>query len=210
MTDKKPAPARIAEEAVNALFGGVDGLDASIKAYTLALKAHANTEGIPAPTAHAFVEIIVRQHAGGYVVVVPEKIEEPVPVPAPVPDAPPPPSLDELKGNAKKSLSNLRRQRVSAGVTYKGSVFNGDPTAVNAMVATLMASSDEDNILIRWKTSSSDYCELEKHDLHALLKLMREKTQACFDAEFLLVKQIDSAKSKRALEAIDFNAGWPE
>ena len=210
MTDKKPAPAKIAEEAVEALFGGTEGLDASIKAYTLALKAHAKTEGIPAPTAHPFVEIIVRQHAGGYVVVAAEKVEQPAPEVAPEPDAPPPPSLTELKASAKKSLSNLRHQKIRAGVAYKGHQFAGDPTSVNAMVATLMAASDEANILIRWKASGGDYCDLEKADLHALLKLIREKTQACFDAEFLLAKQIDGARSKKALEAVDFNAGWPE
>lgn len=210
MADKKILPAKIAEEAVDVLFGGVEGLDASIKAYTLALKAHAKTVGVPAPTTHPFVEVIVRQHAGGYVVVAPDKVEVQAPDPIPEPDAPPPPSLVDLKGDAKKSLSNLRHQKVRSGVTYKGHTFAGDPTAVNAMVATLMAASDEDNILIRWKARSGDYCDLEKPDLHALLKLIREKTQACFDAEFLLVKQIDGAKSKKALEAIDFNAGWPE
>lgn len=204
-------PAKIDREAVDQLFGGNEGLDASITAYTLALKAHAKTVGVPAPIAHQFVEIIVKQHGGKYSVVEPPE-PEPVPEPpAPEPEPPvPEKTLDEVKEEVRRALSGLRYQKVRDGVTYKGHEFYGDPVSVNALVSTLVATEGEANILIRWKGKKGDFAELERVDLQVLLKLIRKRTQACFDNEFLLAKKIQAANGTKAIGAIDFNAGWPE
>lgn len=46
------------------------GLDvaADVKAFQAALKNHAKTVNVPAPTAHPLVESIVRQHEGQFVI----------------------------------------------------------------------------------------------------------------------------------------------
>lgn len=206
-------PVKIERDAVEQLFGGTEGLDAAIKAYSMALAAHAKTIGIPAPIpSHAFVEIIVKQHDGKYVVVEPPApVADPEPVVAETePEPEPDPELDEIKEQVRRALSEVRQKKVREGVVYKGHAFYGDQSSVNAIVSTLVATEDEKNVLLRWKGKKGDFAELERVDLQVLLKVIRKRTQACFDNEYLLAKMVRGATSIKALEAIDFNAGWPE
>lgn len=205
-------PIRIEREAVDILFGGNEGLDAAIKAYSLALKAHAKSVNIPAPTTHPFVERIVREHAGQYIVVEPpeeEKAPEPEPDPVKAAEIPADPTLAEIKEKARRTLSDLRHRKVREGVTYKGYSFWGDPMSVYAIVTALMAIEDEGNILLRWKAKRGEFAELERVDLRVLLKLIHKRTQLCFDTERAITQMIRAASTAEEIEAIDFSAGWP-
>jgi hypothetical protein len=203
-------PVNIDREAIDILFGGNEGLDAAIKAYTLALKGHAKSVNIPAPTTHPWVEKIVREHASQYIVIEPET-PPPPPEPDPVKEAeiPPDPTLAEIKEKARRVLSDLRHRKVREGVTYKGYSFWGDPMSAYAIGTALMAIEDEGNVLVRWKAKRGEFAELERVDLKVLLKLIHKRTQMCFDTERAITQAIRAASTVEEIEAIDFSAGWP-
>lgn len=202
---------KIESDAVDALFGGEAGLAKLVKNYTAALAAHAKTVDVPRPTSHPFVEQIVRM--GGEFEVVPsprpEPVVEPVFEPIVVPE-PPEPTFEENKAALYQIITGNRVQSINAGVLYKGHRFSADDRTANAMVAALIASEGQSNLLVRWQDADNGYIELERSDLLVVLKLVRERTQAAFDNEYRLVRLIAAAATKQELKKINTSSNWPE
>ena len=78
----------IEREAFNALGVTEQEFAAAVSDFAAAREAHKDTVGIPAPTAHPWVDLIVRQHGGYYQIESepegpeePEEPEEPKPLP---------------------------------------------------------------------------------------------------------------------------------
>jgi uridine phosphorylase len=168
---------------------------------------------VPAPTAHPFVEIIVRQSEGKYEIV--ERAERPKPEPEAEPVetevAPPPrvPTLADRKAEALRAIKEARTRRQRQGVVYKGHRFAADPQTQNALMSTLMATEDQKNILVRWKDANNNYLELERMDLLTLLKMIRTMVQACYDNEYRLSRLVETAATEHQLVTVG-NDGWPE
>lgn len=205
----------IEAKSVDALFGSKAGLDKAIVSFQKALEKHAKTEGKPAPSAHPFVEIIVREHHGQYEMV---KLAEPVMDDVAknfvrIPDTPAedtPMTLDDMKSDMIYRLNDVRYNRQMDGVTYKGNSYNGDPLTVNALMAAYLASEDTPNILVRWKDNRGGYSELERTDMLVLIKLIRKLTQTCFDNEYRLTMLIKTAPDEQQLKRVNITTGWPE
>lgn len=202
----------IERAAVDAVFGGAENLDAQIAGFQKALKAHAKSKGKPAPTAHGVVEVIVRNHDGKYQIVDPPKKEFEDVSKNFVPTQPPPPppelTFEEQKQAKLSDLRDLRFNRQMEGVTYKGHPFNGDPLTLNAFMSAILAAGDE-NFVVIWKDANGDFLGLERSDMVAAVKLIRELTQACFNNEYRLSKIINAAADPRALAKVNITAGWP-
>lgn len=204
----------IERAAVEQVFGSKENLDAQIKEFKDALKAHSKSKNKPAPTAHGVVEVIVRQHNGKYDIVDPPK-QEFVDVGAnrqPVGQFYEEPSytFGQLKEMRLSDLADLRYNRQMEGVSYKNHDFNGDPLTLNALMAALLGAEDEVNILVVWKDARGDFVELEKADMVAIVKLIRDLTQACFNNENRLTKLIKATNDERALSRVNITTGWPE
>lgn len=203
----------IEEEAVNVFFGGEEGLKTRVQHFQRALEYHSKTVDVPAPTEHPVVELIVRKFGGRFKVVPtpkPEPEPEPEVIKEEVPPPPSPPTLDELKTELMEQVRSLRDNRIASGVDYKGHRFSGSPDAVQAMMATLMATEDQPNVLVRWKDKNWKYIELERMDFVVIIKLVRKLTQECFDNEYRLNQLIEKATSKARLNKVDPYSGWPE
>jgi hypothetical protein len=205
---------KIERAAVEAVFGSSAELDRQIADFAKALKTHAKTKNKPAPTAHGVVEVIVRNHAGKYEIVEPpvEHFEDVAKNFVPTAEPPPPKrmTLEEFRTERLSELRDLRYNRQMDGVVYKNHPFNGDPLTLNAIMATLLAEEDAAGILVLWKDADGEFLELNRTDMVAIVKLIRDLTQACFNNENRLQKLVRAADNERSLGKINLTAGWPE
>jgi hypothetical protein len=205
----------IERAAVEQVFGSTVNLDKQIAEFKDALKAHAKSKNTPAPTAHGVVEVIVRNHKGKYQVVEPQVQEfhdvakdwKPAEVQR---SAPIELTFEQEKEQRLSDLSDLRHTRQMEGIQYKGRPFAGDPLTLNALMAAFVSSQDEVNVVLNWKDADGGFLEIEKPDIVALIKAVRELTQACFNNEARLSRMLKAVGDSRSLQKVNITTGWPE
>lgn len=187
---------------VEANFGTAEALAERVAAFTEAVKAHATTENVPAPTEHPAIERIVRQFKGKYDVILP-----------PEPRKPPEPKLVELQAIALAQAAQLRWSLGRAGIIYNGLTIATDSAARAEMLAILMtipplpADGSPDRWSVGWKLANGEYVDFNRHDIQNIVTAQREHVQRAFDNERELSETIIRTKSKKQVVAIDIEEG---
>jgi len=184
-------------------IGGEAELDKAIADFQKRLADHAKTVDVPAPTAHPWVEQIVRQSAGKYDVIEPEpEIKEPEPVK----------SLDELKAEAFKELKFARWDAIAQGrVMLHGASFAASTDALTAFIAADMEAAASDTFWrARWRIGAGSFVLLDRNDVRTLIADIRKLHQEAFNNEYRLSEAILAAKTAKALAAVDLSSGWGE
>lgn len=187
------------ERAAVDLYGGPDKLDADIFTFKKALKDHAETIGQAAPTAHPFVERIVRESGGKYKV-----IEPVVPTIEPEPIKP----LDELQAEAFEKLKSLRAKAANQGVRLHGVLFSSKGESLTAMIAAKMEADQSTDWQTRWRVGPGQYVLVRAAEVEFLIAAIRSLHSKAFAREMELSDLVLSANTPEALAKIDLTKGW--
>lgn len=191
---------KIERAAIDAL-GGSEKFDADVFTFKKALKDHAKTEGQAAPTAHPFVEQVVREGGGKYEVI------EPVPVVLDTPVK----SLEELQADALSEIGFRRHETMKSGVTLNGVMFSSTLDTLTAFMAAREEGRDDADPgawSTRWRVGPGAYVAVNLADLDFLIKAIRFKHKKAFANEQRLSDEILSANTPEALAKIDLTEGW--
>lgn len=183
---------------------GEDKLNAEVFAFTRALADHAKTVNVAAPTAHPFVEQIVKNGGGRYEVI------EPVPV---IPEPAPIRSIDELQAEAFDTIRELRNDAMKTGVMLNGVKFGSTSDTLTALLgadAEAVATGDPSKWVTRWKVGPGSYVAINYANVRFLILAIRAKHSAAFKNEMELSEQVVSAHNAETLARIDLTKGWDE
>jgi len=189
------------ERAAIDLYGGPEKLDADIFTFTKALKDHAKTIGQPAPTAHPFVEQIVRESGGKYEVIEPVSIDPIDPVRL----------FEDLQDEAFFNLQKQRNRAMVSGVQLNGITFKSDAVALTSLLATKFEiddQSDKSTWSTHWRVGPGNYVRIVASDVDFLIGAIRKKHAKAFARERELSDLIMSANTSKALTNIDLTKGW--
>lgn len=209
MSEQAPA---IVERGVVDAFGGAEAFDAALAEFREALESHATTVNVPAPTAHPYVEEIVRNYRGAYEILEAEPATgpaaapefEPIPVPEAVEPAWP---LAQLREWKLAELAHFRWLKQRTGVTFNGTFqVPADRETVTDLFATRQLTPEGATVL--WK-ANGQFMQLGVDQIDALLAQLRAHMQLCYDREAKVVPQIRLIEDKAAMKAFDVAQHWP-
>lgn len=203
MAKAKKAAISIHRASLDAL-GGEAVLDKAIADYQEALREHAKTVDVPAPTAHEWVEQIVRQSGGKYAIIEP-------PVEPSEPEVIK--TLEELKAEAFEELKRYRMRAINKGrVTLHGASFAAGLDALTSLIAADMEANASDGTWwrARWRVGAGSYVLVDRNDVRTLIADIRKQHQEAFNNEFQLSEAILKAETPKALAKIDLASGWGE
>jgi len=187
------------ERAAVDLYGGSSKLDADIFTFKKALKDHAKTIGQASPTAHPFVERIVRESGGKY-----EVIEPVIPVVEPEPTK----SIDELQAEAFDELKALRVKASNQGVRLHNVLFSSKSESLTALIAAKMEADQSPGWQTRWRVGPGQYVLVRIAEVEFLIAAIRALHAKTFAREMELSDQLLSANTPEAFAKIDLTKGW--
>ena len=119
-------------------------------------------------------------------------------------------TLDFLKVSARAKLADLRWNK-SQTLTYDGVVApaDGAMAALTGVVVAVQAGLIQPDATITWKLADNEFRDWSAQDLLAYGAAVQAHIQACFVREAAFCALIDAAADEEALDAIDFQEGWP-
>lgn len=186
---------KIDEQTVKALWGDENTLRKEVDDFARRLKDHAKTKNIAAPTAHPFVEVIVRKGGGAFEVV---PSIEPEPLDKPRPEIDP---VDLFRSQVRSE----RQLRLSRGVTYNGARFSADLDTIGYMTALIMTTDEGYGSTLAIRSADGNLVELERDELVGVVRSLCDLTQHCLRHEYALYDGVDA---KREV-TMDATKGWP-
>jgi hypothetical protein len=185
------------------VIGGEAALREAIATFQQELKDHTKTVGVPAPTAHYFVERIVKEGRGKF-----EIIEPPEPEPIPEPEQSVL-TFEEQRTQAYLKIQYLRQASQNGGVELRGVKVDSSMNSLTALVAAEIESRDTDKEWrTRWRVGPGAFVSFNRDDVIALIRLIREKHQRAFNKEFEWSDVILSADTPEKLASLDLTQGW--
>ena len=118
--------------------------------------------------------------------------------------------LSILKDYARNRLADLRWNK-SQTLTYDGVVApaDGAMAALTGVVVAVRAGLIQPDATITWKLADNEFRDWSAQELLAYGAAVQAHIQACFVREAAFTALIDAATDEEALEAIDFEEGWP-
>lgn len=191
---------KIEREYIDAV-GGKAAFDAAIVAYRVALTAHAETEGEPAPVAlTGDIERLVRRHGGKYKIIEPEK-SEPAVDPSEM-------KLEDKRSYLIATLAAARWQYQISGVEFGGYIVKSDPETLAALVSATVAWSDQPDYKFVWKVNSRQFIQLTAIECQAIVGAIREHIQDAFQREANTLAELLAARHHKALDSVDIEGAF--
>lgn len=188
------------ERAAIDLYGGSEQFDKDIFTFRKALEKHAKTKGQAAPTAHPYVEVVVRESGGKYEVIEPASV-------APVVDNR---TFEERQDAMFNDLKGLRFDASNSGVDLYGVTFKSTTETLTELLAAQIEANDasDPDWSTYWRVGPGQYVKLNRDGVSFLIGAIRKKHKDAFENERHIAETIVSAVSIADLEKIDLTKGW--
>jgi len=112
---------------------------------------------------------------------------------------------------AKSYINSIREEKIAAGITYDGNVYDSDLAARANLTATLSTVNAGVSLPggFVWRTADNVNIVHDVTSLTALAEAMFNHGNSCYAASWAHKAAIDALTTTAGIKVYDFDSGWP-
>jgi len=117
-------------------------------------------------------------------------------------------TFEEKKIEMFESLATIRFENEISGVDSPGGIIATDRSSQSMLNSSVQVLRDDPTKTINWKCEDG-WVVLDLTAIEQISQLVINHVENCFDNEFSIWSEIDSASDMTDLELINMDIGWP-